>query len=72
MKVSQIVVMVGKGVLEWSAEEERKSRNVDRNRNTKGETRIIISGMGKEERLLWLWDSTGKKKEEYDIYQSER
>ena len=47
MKVSQIVVMVGKGVVEWSAEEERKSRNVDRNRNTKGETKIIIGGMGK-------------------------
>jgi len=72
VKVSQIVVMVGKGVVEWSAEEERKSRNVDRNRNTKGETKIIIGGMGKEERLLWLWDSTGKKKEEYGIYQSER
>jgi len=42
VKVSQIVVMVGKGVVEWSAEEERKSRNVDRNRNTKGETKAKI------------------------------
>ena len=44
---------------------------MDRNRNIKGET-IIISGMCKEKRLLGLWGSTGKKKEKYDIYQSQR
>ena len=58
-------------VLGWSSGAKRKSRNVDKDRDIKRETRIIISGMGKEKRLSWLWDSTGKKREKSGVCQSD-